>query len=73
MTALSGNEPFIICARCGHAMNLIRTVPKYREFAELSVFVCSSCGEVQTKEAQPATCLGDAALTRSTCRPTRPE
>jgi hypothetical protein len=53
MAALADNLAFIICNKCRHAMNPIRTVPRYREFAELQVFVCCSCGEVQTKEAQP--------------------
>ncbi len=53
MAALANNLPFVTCDRCRHAMNLIRTVPRCREFAELRVFVCSSCGEVQIKEVQP--------------------
>ena len=73
MAALSGNEPFIICARCRHAMNLIRTVPSYREFAELRVFVCSACGEVETKEAQPQQAYGRCCSDLSTRRPIRPE
>jgi hypothetical protein len=56
MATLANNLPFVICDRCQHTMNLIRTVPRYREFAELRVFVCSACCEVETKEAQPPSC-----------------
>jgi predicted RNA-binding Zn-ribbon protein involved in translation (DUF1610 family) len=37
------------CARCGCAMQLIRSIPPLRELPELRVFVCPSCGDVETK------------------------
>jgi len=49
MAALPDNLPFILCAGCGQVMKLIRSVPSLGTVPELHVFVCPSCGEVETK------------------------
>jgi hypothetical protein len=48
MAAPTDNMPFVVCARCGEVMPLIRSVPRAGVFPEMQVFVCGSCGEVET-------------------------
>ncbi len=38
------------CERCGHAMKLVRTVPKLGGLPELNVYRCAECGAVKTVE-----------------------
>jgi hypothetical protein len=49
MAVLPNNLSFVACARCGEAMQLIRSVPHLGELPALHVFVCPSCGDVETK------------------------
>jgi hypothetical protein len=49
MAVLPNNLSVVACTRCGDAMQLIRSVPHLRELPELHVFVCPSCGDVDTK------------------------
>jgi predicted metal-binding protein len=49
MGILPADLPLVVCHRCGHTMQLIRRVPKLKEHPALDVFVCASCGEVETK------------------------
>jgi hypothetical protein len=51
MLAMPNNLAPIACARCGDAMQFVRSVPRLDEFPELRVFVCPSCGDVETKAA----------------------
>jgi hypothetical protein len=48
MAALPNNLRLAVCGRCGQVMPLIRTVPRIGVLPEMHVFVCSSCGEVET-------------------------
>jgi hypothetical protein len=44
-----------LCPKCRQPMALVRTVPKLGLFLpELEVFRCRGCGEVETRERQPA-------------------
>jgi hypothetical protein len=48
MAALQNNLPLAVCGRCGQVMPLIRTVPRLGALPAMHVFVCGSCGEVET-------------------------
>ena len=39
----------LICATCGHAMDLVRTIPRFGVLPKLFVFQCPSCHDVAAK------------------------
>jgi hypothetical protein len=47
------HHPCASCAKCGHGMQLVRSIPGLGAFPELLVFRCPTCNEVDTKEAEP--------------------
>jgi hypothetical protein len=44
----------IVCSHCGHAMRVVRIIPKLGELPELLIFLCPSCAEIDTLEAKQA-------------------
>jgi hypothetical protein len=46
------NAPSLICPTCGHAMRLVRAIPRLAALPELFVFSCPSCNHVETREAK---------------------
>jgi hypothetical protein len=44
----------MICPRCRQVMKFVRSIPKTVQLLELHIFLCSDCGEVETKEVEQA-------------------
>ncbi|HEY6255750.1 MAG TPA: hypothetical protein VIY51_08140 [Xanthobacteraceae bacterium] len=51
MTVLPQNLPFVTCDQCAKLMKLVRISPRFRELSKLHVFICPSCGDIETKES----------------------
>lgn len=51
MALLPKNLSSLVCAICGHAMDLVRTIPRFGVLPELRVFQCPFCHDVAANEA----------------------
>ena len=54
MALLPDNLSTLACAGCGHAMDLVRTIPRLGVLPKLFVFQCPSCHDVAANEGSAA-------------------